>query len=119
LKEQFEGWNPIRVGAYFAANEGTYAAARLQSEPLLVFIRPNAVDFAGAGENIGNLSLVFHEALHGITGMIDGELKSFLGIPSNKDSCAIDVKIASRVLSHVAGLNPSMTRPCDYTEPTP
>jgi hypothetical protein len=88
------------------------------SNPLLVFIRPSVVLFDNLGQNRGNEALIFHEALHGYTGLNDrgtitvprGILER-LGGSFNDESCMIAVIIWNTVLSHSAGLN-TATQSC-------
>jgi hypothetical protein len=107
-----------RVEDYFATHPA-WAVAGLRTTPLLSFVRPSAVDFASEGKNKGNLTLIFHEALHGITGLADLDLQMLLGLPLPIPTCAIDVQVAKEVLQYSPGLDPSNIRPCPWSPPFP
>jgi hypothetical protein len=75
------------------------ASAGTPSKPLLVFFRPNAIGFTSLGKNLGNEGMIFHEALHGLTGEDDDTLEKALGIdPNTHASCSITVRIQNSVL---------------------
>lgn len=77
----------ITVAEFFAANKPT-AVTETPSFPLLVFVSPNDIILDADGANVTNEALVFHEALHGMTGKDDDGLMSVLrglkdvGLPS-------------------------------------
>lgn len=47
--------------------------------PLLTFLRPTAINLSNGGVNDDNMSLLFHESLHGITGLKDTDLQTAFG----------------------------------------
>ena len=57
----------------------TGAATALHRTPLRTFFNPNAIAITSFGETDGNLAVLFHEALHGLTGLGDSDLQSRLG----------------------------------------
>jgi len=103
--------NGDSVEKYFREHSDT-AVTGTPSHPLITFVRPSSVLYNSAGKNRGNESLIFHEALHGITGRYDrftipvpqGILEK-LGYSTNDPSCMIDVAIWDAVLSHSQGLD--------------
>jgi hypothetical protein len=114
----FSLFNGQLVKDSFAADASQGAVTRTPGNPLLSFLRPSSILFPSLGRNIGNESLVFHEALHGYTGLYDrGTIPRPLGIIEklqldvNAPSCDISAVIAIDVLSHSAGLDPT-TSPC-------
>jgi RHS repeat-associated protein len=70
------------VGSTFGS--GTDAAA-IPSAPLTVFFNTNAISTVNFGANVTNESTVFHEALHGLTGMGDTSIQNALFGPSGQD----------------------------------
>jgi len=82
-------------------------------DPLLTFFRPQAIGYGGLGRNAGNESLIFHEALHGISGINDGFLLERLGFNALDSSCKVDKKIRLSVLSQSPGLDPEVASPCE------
>lgn len=59
---------------------------------------------------LGNESMLFHEALHGISGLDDIAIMAKLGFKNSQGpSCNISLKIEGLVLSQSAGLDPSTT----------
>jgi hypothetical protein len=89
------------------------------SYPLLTFFKPTSILYSNLGKNRGNEAMVFHEALHGQTGLPDradfthpqGILEKLDSNPGNA-SCVIDEILWIDVLSHSAGIDPATT-PCD------
>jgi hypothetical protein len=60
---------------------------------LTTFLRPGndvngtpVIDPSNGGINARNLSLLFHEALHGLTRKVDEDLQSALGLPEGPSS---------------------------------
>jgi hypothetical protein len=51
----------------------------LNQPQLTVFFNPSNLDKSNFGVNTFNMAIVFHEGLHGFTGMTDGQLQSALG----------------------------------------
>ena len=87
-----------QVRDFFYSFPGDSALARLESEPLLVFFRPSAIGFPNSGKNKGNEASIFHEALHGITGLEDPAIKALLSLPASDPSCRIGLEIIWKVL---------------------
>jgi hypothetical protein len=117
------------VKQYFELNDGPFpleplqiAMAGLNKKPFLVFVRPEYISFANLGKNLGNEALIFHEALHGFTGLKDKALMIKLGIPvgsgESQTSCLIDSKIRYFVLNNLqeGGLDQTFLPPCMPTE---
>jgi hypothetical protein len=88
------------------------ASTGTPSNPLLAFFRPGAIGFNSSGQNLGNEQMLFHEALHGLTGKYDNQIQAALGLNGNAPSCVISVYIANHVLSLSAGLDPTVQSPC-------
>ena len=57
----------------------TDAATQIGRTPLTVFLNPFNFDTVGFGANPGNMAVVFHEGLHGFTGMSDVQIQGALG----------------------------------------
>ena len=109
--------NGFSVKQYFQQHSDE-AITGTPSFPLLTFVRPTSVLYSSSGENRGNETLIFHEALHGKTGQFDrftpttgnGILEK-LGYSTNDPSCKINVVIWDTVLSQSPGLD-STTSSC-------
>jgi len=106
------------VADYFQTHQGDSAATGTPSYPLLTFLRPSAIVYDNLGRNGSNESLIFHEALHGQTGLPDratltipqGILEK-LGSSSSNQSCVISQIIWLDVLSQSPGLKTAPTCP--------
>ncbi|MGD9631094.1 MAG: discoidin domain-containing protein [Pyrinomonadaceae bacterium] len=76
------------VADYFRNRTGMQAVTSITSPHLLVFFRPSTISLANEGNNRDNLSLLFHEALHGYGGKLGGtsyfddELQAAFGLSS-------------------------------------
>jgi IPT/TIG domain/Bacterial Ig-like domain (group 2) len=91
----------------FDASSGT------PSSPLLTFVRPTSIGLASQGDNLGNEGLIFHEALHGVTGMADNTILDALGLNSTTHApCSIAVRIQNKVLKNSQGLDPTIVWSC-------
>ena len=88
----------------------TYALAWTPHTPLLVFFDPAAIGLNGEGKNIGNESVIFHEALHGFTGLFDEQILQRLNKPL--PSCNIDKLIREEVLAFAPALNSQVATSC-------
>lgn len=101
FRSGFGGANPLWYGRTVAehfnnAPSGLQvnAVTSLLSPTLLVFIRPGALDLSQGGDNARNLSLLFHEGLHGYGGSQGGttyhdqDLRGAFGIGSAGDISA-------------------------------
>jgi hypothetical protein len=85
------------------------ALTQTPGKPLLTFVRPQSVGPSTAGKNLGNEALIFHEALHGLTGLQDFQFLDKLGMNSaSHASCSTTVRIQKSVLSHSTGLDPAV-----------
>ena len=97
------------IGDYLTSY-GADAVTGTPSNPWRVFFNPSSILFNSLGINLGNEGLIFHEALHGTTGLQDrmtlahptAQIMEKLGIhsPSNQPSCTITMYIQENVLSH-------------------
>jgi IPT/TIG domain len=71
------------IAEYFASFQGALDAVTVGgSNPLIVFVRPGAIELSGNGDNTDNEALVFHEALHGFTALSDDAIESDLSLSS-------------------------------------
>lgn len=61
---------------------GDEAITKPGSSPFTVFVNPSFIDTSGFGANVDNEAMLFHEALHGITGFNDPTLQLNLLGPS-------------------------------------
>jgi IPT/TIG domain-containing protein len=87
----------------------TDALTMTPGNPLLTFFRPESLGSSTSGQNLGNEALIFHEALHGLTGQQDMQILGELGMNwRSHASCSITVRIQNKVLTHSAGLDPSV-----------
>lgn len=77
--------------------------------PFKSFFRPSAIDTSEAGVNENNLALLFHEALHGITGLVDSELQPALGCKIQDDTH----NISEYLRQFVKLTQPQTIAPCD------
>ncbi len=97
----------------FETSQDEDAASATPSYPMLAFFRPSVIGFNNLGRNLGNEGTLFHEALHGITGLTDFEIEEDLGISfADHASCSITVRIQHAVLSQSAGLDPQILATC-------
>lgn len=82
--------------------------------PATIFFRPASIGLNGFGRNLGNVGLLFHEALHGYVDLYDEELKSRLGITGPIGySCKISEYIQNRLLlAHWPGIDPQNLASC-------
>ncbi len=62
--------NPSRatVAQWFSASPGVNAVTSMVAPRLTVYLRPSTIDPSNAGANARNISLLFHESLHGYGG---------------------------------------------------
>jgi hypothetical protein len=88
--------------SFFANNLDATAATETPSYPFRTFLRPSSIETNNYGKTIDNEALLFHEALHGMTGLYDYnpfgasvETNLGLGPPSQN----ISNYIAAHVLS--------------------
>jgi hypothetical protein len=56
------------------------------SSPLQTFFRPSAISTASGGANALNMAMIFHEGLHGKTGLGDSDIQKALGCAQQDDS---------------------------------
>ena len=93
------------IKTWMAGNSGTDAITATPHDPLWTFWRPSSVLFSSLGKNLGNAGAIFHEALHGFTGLYDRNpvsrdaLIEKLGIDDSPASCWITKYIQANVLS--------------------
>jgi hypothetical protein len=101
--------NSETVEGYFQNNPSAGAETGTPSNPLLTFFRPAFILYPSLGENLGNEGAIFHEALHGITGLQDLGILTMLGFGNvfNTASCNITTYIQNRVLQYSQGLDPT------------
>jgi hypothetical protein len=92
--------NSQTVEDYFKNTLTSDAETGTPSKPLLVFFRPSSIIYNNLGANLGNEGLVFHEALHGLTGKKDDQILDLLGYKDvyNIASCNITNYIQQLVL---------------------
>ena len=100
---------------YYIAHPVSDAISGTPHDPLLVFFTPSSILYPSIGRNLGNESLIFHEALHGITGKDDGPMLQTFGWSLTAASCNISRYIETSVLSKSPGLDSTSTTPtcCD------
>ena len=80
----FDGWT---VAYYFGMSGTDLTAATLTpSSPLQTFFRPSAISLDSGGANVLNMATIFHEALHGKTGLYDSDLQKALGCTQQDDT---------------------------------
>jgi hypothetical protein len=103
----FTWFNGQSVQDYMEANPDHEAETGTPSNPLLTFFRPSSILDASQGDNLGNEANVFHEALHGITGLEDMQILSILGFKTDLQgaSCRISKRIEDTVLRYSEGLD--------------
>ena len=83
------------------------------SYPLFAFFRPEAIGFNNLGRNLGNEGIVWHEALHEMTGQDDFTILEKLGMSvSDHASCSIFVRIRNAVLTNSPGIDPQIIWSC-------
>ncbi len=72
--------------------DGTTAAATIPSKtPLTTFFNPAMIDGANYGANSSNIAMVFHEGIHGFTGITDAALQSKLGCVVHNDGASENI----------------------------
>jgi hypothetical protein len=104
---------PDKVYQQFQLYPETTAATVTPSNPLKVFWQPRytrpsdpdheigvGIDRSNFGVNISNESVIFHEALHGITGQYDDYLQDKLGRKVGGPTDNITIYIKDNVLSN-------------------
>ncbi|HXG06307.1 MAG TPA: hypothetical protein VNI77_03160, partial [Nitrososphaera sp.] len=81
------------IADVFRNSPGTNAMTSIMTSTLTIFLRPGrdanrtpVVDRSNGGNNSRNLSLLFHEALHGFTKKVDADIQSSLGLGSGSSS---------------------------------
>jgi hypothetical protein len=82
----------------FEVSPTVTAYTETPSDPLLIFFRPSSILKDNSGKNPVNEATIFHEALHGFTGLFDLGLANALGV--SLPSCNISEYIETYVLSH-------------------
>jgi hypothetical protein len=103
-------FNGETVEHHLENNPDEEASTRTPSYPQLTFFRPNSILDASQGRNLGNESMIFHEALHGVTGKFDYQILEIFGLNGvNTPSCNISNIIENSVLSYSAGLDQTTT----------
>jgi len=101
--------NLLNTDVKDAFTSTTDALTMTPGNPLLTFFRPESIGSSSSGQNLGNEALIFHEALHGFTGLQDDPILTSLGMNwASHASCSITVRIQNAVLSHAVGLDPSV-----------
>jgi hypothetical protein len=105
--------NSVTVAQSFQSNPSEDAETGTPSNPLLTFFRPSSVVYSSLGNNLGNEGTVFHEALHGLTGIQDASILTLFGYGDvfNTPSCNITTYLQNKVLQHSNGLDPTRTNP--------
>ena len=112
------GFNPAQtIGFHFGDARGVTAVTITASEPLKSFwqpvytppgqndngfgvgIDPSANRGGAPGANIQNESNLFHEALHGLTGLYDADLLGDFGFPTGAATVNISIYIRNNVLN--------------------
>ena len=78
------------------------AISATPNNPLVIFFNPSEILYDNVGNNLGNEALIFHEALHGITGKFDSELEGLLPPPSGS-ICGITPYLQNNVLAFSPG----------------
>jgi len=79
-----DGWT---VAHFFEVSGNDTTAATLSpSSPLQTFFRPSTISLANGGINLFNMSVIFHEGLHGKTGLTDSDLQKALGCKQQDDT---------------------------------
>ncbi len=105
-------WILRSVQYYLATMHPTSdAIAATPHDPLLAFFRPSSILYPSLGKNLGNEGMIFHEALHGLTGLDDVPILTALKYDSSAASCNISRYIENNVLSQSPGLDPTSTTP--------
>jgi hypothetical protein len=100
------------VSSRFAEPSRPQALTQTPSRPLKAFFRPSLILFQNEGRNRGNEGLIFHEALHGLTGRGDAEIMGALQIPNEEPICKIGTNIETNVLSRASITLDSTRMPC-------
>ena len=106
------GYSGTKVMSVFPTGTTTAAVTGTPHNPLYVFFNPALIGVQAAGRNLGNEALVFHEALHGLTGLSDQSLLIALGWPFMQPSCTINVVIQRDVLVFAPGLDAYVAMTC-------
>jgi hypothetical protein len=92
---------------------GVQALTNTPNNPLMTFFDPTQVAYNNLGENVGNESIIFHEALHGWTGLFDGDILTKLGMNNwTHPSCSISLRIQNSVLQYSGNLDMTDTWSC-------
>jgi hypothetical protein len=117
-------WLGQTVASYFRAHAtGTDAETATPSNPLMTFFNPPSILLSSLGRNQANEGLLFHEALHGFTGIQDLGILGDLGYDDalTTSSCNITKYIQQTVLGYAVGLDPTTNNAdCDpATSPPP
>jgi hypothetical protein len=107
---RFSSWinylNSSTVAEQFAANPKLDALTAKSTNPLLTFFNVSSILDASQGKNLGNEAMIFHEALHGKTGLSDPQLLEFFNHNGvDTPPCNISKKIEQLVLSQSSGLD--------------
>jgi hypothetical protein len=69
------------IAGVFNSRPGLNAMTSVTSSTFMAFFRLETIDRSNNGVNGRNLSLLFHEAIHGLTGRVDEDIQRALGIP--------------------------------------
>jgi hypothetical protein len=101
------GWT---VAHFFElSGTDTTAATLTPSNPLQTFFRPSAISLTNGGANVLNMATIFHEGLHGKTGLNDANLQNALGCKQQDDTRNI-----TWYLEQFVGPNPpNQVQPCN------
>jgi hypothetical protein len=96
----------VAVEDKFAGDSSLDALTKTPGNPLFTFFRPSSILDASQGQNLGNEANIFHEALHGKTGLQDPQLLELFGYNGLlTPPCNVSSAIAMLVLSQSAGLD--------------
>jgi hypothetical protein len=101
------------VADYFRSNPTAGAVTGTPNMSLFIYFRPESIGYDNYGKNLGNEATLFHEALHGMTGLLDSEtyiqgapqLLERLGYTRFDPSC----KVTKYIQDHVLKLSLSPT----------
>jgi YD repeat-containing protein len=95
-----------KVQDAFATSPSRGALTATPQSPMLSFLRPQFIGFPATGKNLGNEATLFHEALHGWTGLLDDDLLTRLGMSDTTHApCSITVRIEHAVLRNSQGID--------------
>jgi hypothetical protein len=89
--------NVTTIQSFFALRSDD-AITETPSYPFTVFLRPTSIETTGNGETLNNEGLIFHEALHGITGASDIGLQTALGLSTSEPSSNVTDYLITNVL---------------------